>query len=1743
MLEFYNYISRIVIKYLDDIHIVKGERFSIQLERQNDVDKIYESLQKIAEEQSFLIEDFSYDKVYQTYAIKINKTRLIIAKTDADISSDFLTFLRNNVDKNGTVFEGTALLFLHNSNLDSILGGSKRLEMEGMPLHVRSIEEKLLQDISGSTLSAVDKTILEIYLEQNRNNVYESHASIFDYMEIFNILETKEIDRTKFKDFGMFEDTQLGTYNMLGVDDALKERIKDNMSLFKLIDQIHKYSDLSELEQYFDKGDLSKLENPDWSSNNYDEIVKLKDKYDQLKKPNYSENTLKSDNQNLILWDKPEGLTASKARKRHILVFNQNNAASVTINFKFDAKIQKENLKTVYKNEANGNSKTITLMMDCNNVEPAYEKLEYFNYTFYIMVVNCEAKILSEIEDKYYIDLNQKKRIRRILVIDDSKKLTLNPGEAIVEEQVINMQKNCITIDLNTTINLLKEYQDLDEAEIIDLEVDCNGSMIPLAFKNELIQSVRISPYEVWKDKKVLERDFSYEKDIDPQSRKERVQLTQGTRTYYPTGEFRRLLNLESQIIKSDAIHFELNNNVLIEKAIDLPADLYCAYRDLINYYKHNDVLPSLASYSSDLIKIANHYIETYFKYLKDLDVNSDQKKELYKEINKLGVIYEYDGERKIHFTPTHPINLMYQIKASVEIANDDIEKGIMQYISSINLVPYVQDVYENYFKPIDNGLIEWSTYVEYDNSRYNASNRYVSRIVSNKIYDFVAHFDYLFISDYAPIKIGLVNLGDCREILQGVFEYYIHELKTHKIEDLIPIEIHIYDEEQTVSAFEELTGYVDIKKIQEVFELKLKTKDYDEYDVLSAYRNNVHFYKFPLDKIEYSHLTFYKMNDKVVMGSKNMEDINSGICLDGLVSDVASVFVGKEYVTGFGSKNLVKNNGAFINNIILYNSFIEYINHLVTYDNRTILATAISAEENEVLQRIYAKSHWVTFIDPKVDLNYFYTDEDSTDLMIIHYSDQYTSSSGYDAITVTQRANIYMKIIDDFLTREAKLPVNKNRNIREIINSFNVFNGEWLLRLVSRQLANKRDQFAREKLSIFSAVKLFEAYNLNTDVFWIPISLEELVRVSGSTGLTQKDSIFSPKKVGITGSFSDDILMIGISVKNNEVVVSYYPIEVKIGNNGNDVLTKAKDQVSKASAYLNSQLFKEDTFYAKLLRNQLMQMAVIQIKKIIMYGLWKSKDWSYLLNEEIIKKLVNDKYQIKDHLTDKVNDCGIITFTTNAISRRIQKIQHNSVTIDYFDYPLQDAHNYLSMDLVGVCITNDWDHSLANNPDLPVEKIENNDSNEEPVSDTKPELEPIVNDGDIYPVPTEVEEGQVNEPVEPFKTGQNEMKIIFGTDQLTKEEVHWLPNSTDKVMHTNTGIIGTMGTGKTQFTKSLITQIKQQEKYNIDGKKIGILIFDYKGDYVKDEFVEATGAIVYPLYNLPFNPLSIFQGETFKPMLPLHTANELRDTIANSYSLGNVQKNTLSDVLEEAYASVGILAHIPETWTKDAPTIDTVFRTYMAGENSTGDSLYAALNELTKFRIFEADSSKTKPLFELVKGVTVINLSGYSESIQNLVVAITLDTFYAQMQSQGHSMIKGDYRQLTRMILVDEADNFLSKDFNSIKKILKEGREFGVGTILSTQFLKHFATSDNNFSEYILTWIIHKVNEISTKEVGNIFSMTNKGEQENIVTEIKNLRKHHSIINLGGDNVPKHLRDLAFWELQRGVLDGNKSQ
>jgi len=150
-----------------------------------------------------------------------------------------------------------------------------------------------------------------------------------------------------------------------------------------------------------------------------------------------------------------------------------------------------------------------------------------------------------------------------------------------------------------------------------------------------------------------------------------------------------------------------------------------------------------------------------------------------------------------------------------------------------------------------------------------------------------------------------------------------------------------------------------------------------------------------------------------------------------------------------------------------------------------------------------------------------------------------------------------------------------------------------------------------------------------------------------------------------------------------------------------------------------------------------------------------------------------------------------------------------------------------------------------------------------------------------------------------------------------------------------------------------------------------------------------------------------------------------------------------------------------------------------------------------------------------------------------HIIFGITLDLFYAQMQARGSSKLSGNHRQLTKMILVDEADNFLHEGFPSLKKILKEGREFGVGTILSTQFLKHFGSGDDDFSKYILTWVVHNVADLKNTDIRFVFNTeANSAEEAKLFGDVKKLQKHYSIVKMGNHSKPIYIKDKAFWEL-----------
>ena len=1712
--QFYSYLAEKIIEFFRANPLTPGSKYNIQFEKEEEVRNLYEKLKDNTYYRDYEYKDPNGEVKYNSYQLDFNGVQLIISATIDDVQPDFLTRLRNMVGVEPG-YETKAILFIHNTTLDSIMGGTESFAKEGMPFHIDSIQKDIKSELEGSSFTEVDKEIINIDLERKKNILFKDNNSIFEYREVLDILNKGCINREQYKDFGLFYDSKLSEFE----GKELKNRIKENALYFNRVDEIHNYgTPETQLEKYFEEKGIEKLKVSEWKDVEYREVKKSVDEKKLIKSLEY----LSASHE----WDKEEGLSKAKSRIRNIIVFNENGAESVDLEFSFDDYLRKEYIyKTEGEVDASTSGKklkvTIKDIEGKSNFYKVIYKDEKVKFEFKIVMLKCNEKYLESIKSRF--SLVVKKKEQYISVNTNDSSITFNEfAEGNITNYEIDSNNDVINIesDERLTVKISENFEYENDSDLARFNLKIGNELVPIGMVGTTEKVVPIEGFKVWKLKREKSSDFKLIGDN---------KLQHGTREYFTRDEFRRNLDLEKQIINLEGLSFIDTVDGLEAIDLDLNSDVKKVYCNILEYYRVSKKLPSLTYLNDDLKSLYDDFINAYIKALNNIEEGS-YLTQSEKNLFKIGTIKREVEDRELIFTSLHPLNIAYQLHLLNCIDDETMADEVLKKFTSTYLLPYIVDENDKLYIPMEQQHTpEWKYYVDENLPRYKSSRDFVSKLVNEKLEEFVGHFRYMFeMGNNAPIRINLINTGDSKEILQGIFKYYVKQLKSDKAKEVLPMDLFIYSNKNITNAFEEVAFNENINSLKEIYNLDLKVDHMSEEDVLNLYREKVHFYTKKLEEgIEYAHITFLEMNNEAKKVTSNMNDIPSGIILNGMISGVPSVFLGDSYRTGFGTKYTNTDNKVM--NIATRLNAVNACSAGEPFNSNQCKAISVPNNSKTTLDKIYDASHWITFIDPKVDLNFFKNDPKAKDLLIIHYSDQYTTAGGYDAITVTRKSGPYQRVIEEFLTKKGI--ENAHDYSPAVINMFNAVNGDWLLRLLS-----SKSHFPKEKISILSAIKLALAEFKKDNIIWVPISLEEVLRVSGGAGLKQSEGFFSAKNLGFdSGVTSDDLLLVGIETINNEVFVHYYPVEVKIGENNSTYIQKGIEQAKRTKNIFNETLLPDEngdlTSTQKVYRNFLMQLVITSAEKLNLYNVCDEENWIQVIDSDLRRKLLNEEYEISSSFDHSIGKAAVISFKKGVTFNYI-RVEDEVMVIEMSE---EDGINFITKSVKeireivdGVDVVGTESTVINDIPDIK----EIGDSSKGTDIETQVELLPDESETN-EPVGTTITETQ-SDYIPEVNDEERNMQILFGINEKNNKEVYWYPNDTDKVFHTNTGIIGTMGTGKTQFTKSMITQIYRESKYNVDGKNVGILIFDYKGDYNKSktDFVESTNANVYELYHLPFNPLSVIKAKNSKPMLPLHTANSLKVTLAKAFGLGIKQETLLRDLIMEAYEKRGIIKNKPDTWDNPAPTLKDVYDIYVNREDLKEDSLYAAFSNLIDFEIFEPDPHETKSLFELIDGVTVIDLSGYDPDIQNLVVAITLDLFYSQMQAYGHSGVQGNLRQLNKMILVDEADNFLSKDFETLKKILKEGREFGVGTILSTQLLSHFSTGENKYSDYILTWIVHNVAEINPKDAKYIFNIQAKGEQEAICNKIKSLSKHYSLVKMNDSDRPIFMRDRAFWEL-----------
>lgn len=1623
---FYDYLSEKIIKYFQSNIPDSGEKFYVQFETEKQVRALYSALENNIIASPFEYKDDVRGQLYETYELNFGKSQLIIAAAmEKGPHPDFLATLRNLVGvENGYLTK--AILFIHCSSLDSILGGAGSLSKEGMPLNIAEIEKDIRRRINETGYNDTDKTILNQYLMNKRKELAGSVASIFEYEDIIQCLGDSQITADEYRKFELFPDNILSSFS----GKKLAARLEENHANYVKVAEIHSYgADTGKLESLYGEEGAKVLSKVDWENTLYSDIEKY-----ILSKKNKSTIEYIPVISNEYLWDREEGETKAKSRTRNIISFvlESQDEVSFALGFSEYTKSACIEVPKAYQSvlKCSNTGKKIQVKIADIDDKAVFCRFKYSDngtkFDFKIAVLRCNPKFMETIKTQYSVEIkgNDKSAIR-INTEDDN--VFFNNGE---NQKDVQIKKNnqIIFIGKNDSVSIAvsEDYPYSENSEDVYFSLSTENFVIPMIKAFAMDKPSVIEGMKLWYLKRTKKCDFEILGDNS---------LVFGTKKYWTRDEFRKSLELEKRYIKSGApfaIEILAGDPEIIPGSVTLSDSVSSAFDNIINYFNSRETIPSLVYVNDELKKLYEIYLKAVSDEIENITEGSYLSEEQ-KSLFLLGIVKKVYGDQEILLSPLHPINIAYQLFMNIQDIDglEDDEFDLLRKFQQTSLLPYINlDPYTRESKiyiPVEQiHTPEWKVYVDETLPRYKGSKDFVSKLVAEKMREFVEHFSYLFSAETkTPLRINLVNTGDCREIVQGIVKYYAHCLNSMNSNEVIPVQVVMYADSKMDNAFECMSKIDDVDTLVRSLGIDVKTGSITNEELIDVYRENVKFYFRNInEQFEYAHVTFMELDDDHQAITTMMKDIPTGMVMNGMISGVPSEMLGDSYRTGFGIK-YANANSDLVDIAIKYNAINASING-DSYRSDACYALKMGVNKQKILDRLYDASNWVTLINPKVDLNYFKSDPSTKDLLIIHYSDQYNmTSSGYDAITVTKKSKQYQNTICRYLTSNGV--ENVQEHSKKIINMFNALNGDWLLRMLSY-----KSHFPVEKLSILSAMKFATKRYSVDEVIWVPVSLEEILRVSGSVGLSQKGAILSAKNLGFEGQTSDDLLLVGI--KNGKTVqVTFYPIEVKIGKVESNYLEKGIKQAQKTRDIIDTILelgpCNDKNIKTRLYRNFFMQQVMINAGKMLLYEVGgKNQKWDIITQSDLRRKLLNEEYEIVDSLIPKMGKAGVISFREECAKEREFRTQNVLVV----EKTRTDGVNLLAKEFDEIPLV-EWSLVTETDSLMVNETILDKDSanNEQDLDVENDEQDSIVSN-----VQNAVDASDT------FYKDNTEARVLIGEDEY-RHSVYW-EYGNKALANRHLLITGTSGQGKTY---SIQTMLYELNKHNVSA-----VIFDYTEGFMLNQLEEPfrnvlgdklSQHIVYS-FGVPINPFKRHEIDLAGQKIlekESQVAARLADIFAHVYDFGAQQYSAIFDAALNGMHKYGKAMNMRHFQDELEEVVEA--------------------NKAAKSVI-----SKMSPFFHTVEFVDNPDFDWgdilYADEAKVNIMQLTL--FTREMQVAITELMLWDAWYYTKkygskdkpfVVVLDEAQNLSHTMKSPSAAILTEGRKFGWSAWFATQSLK----------------------------------------------------------------------------------------
>lgn len=1714
--SFYKYlVDTIIYGYFKEFPARYGDRYYILLENMEHWQSMHNALcdvgNKITISGICSNNGASIEEPYDTVFLSPGGlSPQIIVGEDQSATEDYLVSLRNSVGQKGSKYEEYCLLFLlSDSNSSSIDTTVKDLRSTGAPLHpayiIKNIEEQ-----SGSVITKdLECEYLINHLNRISDHVADGTCNLFDFKHALNVLADGTL-KGHYDELGFFNDRTVYDGAYKSSDSEMRIRADKNHEIYRKISDVMNEDDdtdkLKQLQKILDER-LSKkvVKDKSWRNIDFQEFLDGIERKSATANLELLEIELPSEGLMTSIVKNTKGNTKKKSTS-YVVVCNQTESPIEQVKITFN-----KELKKVTSNFCQTQGQILKVSVGDSLVKQSVG-LNDNHHDFFMIKLPCDKSFFKDVEHSFSI--NKKGEIV-IIVPEDTEVLTFGSGTNILSLPLDNKVE--WSNDAKLEIPVVAD----DDNDQINFEIDFGSKQVKMILKLHVAKQV-------------------------PPARPGTIEGTYVGGDVVVYGKpravcsyWKKYLDWEQAFIMHECSHINYVYNELAEnyepeyKVLDLPDTVQSSLNKIFVYFNTHNTIPSLCPMNDELRELYKAYWDSVVSAIQSIPNSRCLHHKEY-NMTKLGIVSEWE---RIYFSPFHPIMVAYILEYDRQYDTKEDSIFAKKLLSPFYLLPYIF-VNNLALRPYtDKNLSEiknWLSYEGVNSKPQERTNDITTKMVWTKMQAFVRHFRYLFQGKECPIIISTIGFADDTNVIKGLLEY----IRREYADGVQRIELHEYvDNLMDETFFEKLNRLDSIDAISRELEslnVKLESKgEYTSQEMIHQLFTRVSFYKHALPHskvgVNYSHIAFYQMDTGTEFIRQATKELRTELSFNGLISIPSTVCKSGAYIIGYGTSGQKESSGYIypMSNALntLYANEQQEGNSMFSVE--ACVAKWYKFSKSDLLNSIYENANWVTFINPEVDINFFY----KQNLYVVHYTDQYTINARYDSITVTKHVDQYENMLRKSYEKYA-LSEERFQHFNEtMMNYFNCLNGSWMLDIV-----NKTEDQIREKMSIVAAsVAMLHFMKRNENVHWIPVSLEEILRVTGSIGLPQ-EYIFSKKTLGVKGAMSDDLLMIGLDTTDERDLKLYlYPVEVKFSKNSS-MADKAGKQVSRTFMQLKEHLLGDANFTKNIYRTFFASQFLTNAEKLNANNLLSDNDYNDI--EKYRYELLNLQYALQEKLPVKEMGCAaIISFFSHASHSLSTSLVDNVPVCEVhfsekecFQFVAEPESKHLDF------LKNDFimiDSETLNAIDNPIvrQSIE--------LEDIAVELTDIMDDEDekatnltaASPETTTIDTTQPKSteiaPAVAIDTEAHKIRILVGRTQSGHRDVVFEPNNTKMVSHPNMGIIGTMGTGKTQFARSVIAQISKEGIHNVGGKPVGILVFDYKGDYKDKEFLDAVGGACYK-FKYPFNPLKLVVNDEVEGMnLPAITADRIADSFAKAYGLGLKQQSNVKQVIIDTYKDAGITKD-PSSWKNPVPSMEHVIEKYFETYDAN-DKAFALFDKLRDYTIFTTDNSDCVSLFEWLNSVKVIDLTLYPDDTKKVIVSLILDLFYAEMRQLGGSKQRDGFRELRAMIMVDEAHQFLKRDFNSFRSIISEGRMFGVGMILSTQNVSDFKTAKEDYSQFILSWVIHHVNSISKAEIANIFGASDSNS-DRYMDFINKAKLFESVCKIGSR--VEGIRDLPFFEL-----------